>query len=529
MTRVGCGLSSAIRPSRFVEILNMAELLSPSILYVDDDDTNRHTFTWVLEHAGFRTREATTGSDALRLAAEQPDLIILDVNLPDINGFEVCRRIKEHPATSAIPVLHMSAVFIRPEDKMHGLDGGADGYLTKPVEPTEVLATVKSMLRVRQAEAAARQAARQWQATFDSLHDALGLLDGRDHVARCNPALALLLRRPPDEVVGRSCRELFEKTFGGAGAILAARLGEGGSLQDYEVQLDGRWFRVCCNPVVEEDGEVSGRVLLLEDITPVRQLTEQLRQSQKMEAVGQLAGGVAHDFNNVLTAIIGNLSLLRTRAPLDATLSDLLSITEKAAWQAADLTQQLLGFSRRAELFLQPVRLDLCLEEALTILRRTFDPRIEIHVHADEDLWLVRADANHIKQVLINLCLNARDAMPEGGNLFVEMSKCRLTEEYAREHLEARAGEHVRLRVRDTGTGIPADVLPRIFDPFFTTKQHGRGTGLGLATVFGILKQHGGWIECRSTVGEGTTFDAYLPRVTDEAFGTAPEKERAAS
>ena len=135
----------------------MAEERTPSILYVDDDPANRRTFSMVLRHAGFETREAATGGDALRLAAEQPDLIILDVNLPDIDGFEVCRRIKAHPATSSIPVLHMSAVYVRSEDKTHGLEGGADGYLTKPVEPAEVVATVHSLLRIHRAEEAARE------------------------------------------------------------------------------------------------------------------------------------------------------------------------------------------------------------------------------------------------------------------------------------------------------------------------------------------------------------------------------------
>src|SRR5262249_52276905 len=159
-------------------------------LYVDDDELNRHTFTWTLRRAGFQTREAKAGADALRLAAEKPDLIILDANLPDIDGFEVCRRIKGQPTTAAIPVLHMSGVFVRSEDRTHGLEGGADAYLTKPTEPREVVATVRALLRVHQAEGAARRAAHQWQATFDAIHDALCLLDPAGEVLRCNRAMA---------------------------------------------------------------------------------------------------------------------------------------------------------------------------------------------------------------------------------------------------------------------------------------------------------------------------------------------------
>jgi DNA-binding response OmpR family regulator len=188
----------------------MNELRPPSILYVDDDDANRLAFSMVLRHAGFQTREAATGGDALRLAAEGPDLIILDVNLPDIDGFEVCRRIKAHPATSSIPVLHMSAVYVSSEDKTHGLEGGADGYLTKPVEPSEVVATVHALLRIRRAEEAARAAARHWQATFDAITDAICLLDRDKCVLRCNRAAAELFRRPGAALVGRLYQDILQ-------------------------------------------------------------------------------------------------------------------------------------------------------------------------------------------------------------------------------------------------------------------------------------------------------------------------------
>ena len=241
----------------------MAEERTPSILYVDDDPANRRTFSMVLRHAGFETREAATGGDALRLAAEQPDLIILDVNLPDIDGFEVCRRIKAHPATSSIPVLHMSAVYVRSEDKTHGLEGGADGYLTKPVEPAEVVATVHSLLRIHRAEEAARGASRQWQATFDAIRDAVCLLDERGAVLRCNRAAAELFRRPGAAAAGRGYEDLLREAFGPAAAAACATPEEPG----VEVQLGGRWYRVTADPVLGEQGEPAGGVRLLADVT----------------------------------------------------------------------------------------------------------------------------------------------------------------------------------------------------------------------------------------------------------------------
>jgi PAS domain S-box-containing protein len=487
----------------------MCQPSTPSILYVDDDESNRHAFTWLLRRAGFETREGKTGADALRLAADKPDLIILDVSLPDIDGFEVCRRIKAHPATATIPVLHMSGVFVRSEDRTQALDGGADGFLTKPVAPQEAIATIKSLLRVRKAEEAARQAAHQWEATFDAIRDPLYLLDHAGAILRCNRAAGELLGKPIPTLLGQPLSSLLRASFGvAAEAIVALLEGQQGG----DVQVEERSFQVTVDPVVDQGGAMTGSVVLLADVTQRKAMAEQLRQAQKMEAVGRLAGGIAHDFNNLLTAITANLAMLLARESADDPDRELLQITETAAWRAAELTRQLLGFSRQARLWLKPLSLPVCLRESLTILQRTLGPLVEIEMAASPDVWLVQADPNQMNQVLMNLCLNARDAMPTGGRIVVTLQNRELTAEAVQSRLEGRPGEFVELQVSDTGQGIAPEVLPRIFDPFFTTKEQGRGTGLGLAMVFGIVKQHQGWIECSSTVGVGTNFTIYLPR-----------------
>ncbi|MBY0527854.1 MAG: PAS domain S-box protein [Gemmataceae bacterium] len=274
-------------------------------------------------------------------------------------------------------------------------------------------------------------------------------------------------------------------------------------------------------PVTDEQGQVIGVLGIFWDVTDQRNLEAQLRQAHKMEAVGQLAGGIAHDFNNLLTGILGNLSLAIADLVPSHPVRELLMSAEVAGLRAAELTRQLLGFSRRTPMRSEPLNLNTSIDETVRLLRRTFDPRLHVSVEPAADVWMVQADPGQMNQVLMNLCLNARDAMPQGGKLTLETHNISLDAATAARTIDGRPGEFVRLRVRDTGCGMGPDVQERIFEPFFTTKEPGRGTGLGLAMVFGIVKQHQGWLECKSEVGHGTCFDVYLPRLVT-SVATAP-------
>jgi two-component system, cell cycle sensor histidine kinase and response regulator CckA len=263
-------------------------------------------------------------------------------------------------------------------------------------------------------------------------------------------------------------------------------------------------------------------ILSSRDLTEHRKLEEQLRQSQKMEAIGQLAGGVAHDFNNIMAVIQMQLDLLRTGGDLVPDQQESAAEIGKAAQRAAALTRQLLLFSRRETL--RPCDLDL--NESLTditkMLQRIVGEDVQMILKLATQSLSVHADAGMIDQVLMNLAVNSRDAMPGGGQLVIETAAVEIDELAAAQSVRSRPGSFVRLSVSDTGTGIPPEVLPRIFDPFFTTKGVGKGTGLGLATVFGIVQQHHGWIDVYSEAGHGTTFRIYLPRLTESSSSHSP-------
>jgi len=282
-------------------------------------------------------------------------------------------------------------------------------------------------------------------------------------------------------------------------------------------------------PVRDPQGRVAFVEVMAEDVTEKRVLEQQLRQAQKMEAVGRLAGGIAHDFNNLLMVIGGHCEMLRKRLGADHPLDRNAAEVQKAAERAAALTQQLLAFSRKQ--MVQPTVLDLneVVGDMESMLRRLIGEHIELLTTLTPGLGHVKADRGQIEQVILNLALNARDAMPKGGKLILETADTELDEVYAHQHPGAQAGSYVMLAVSDSGVGMDKDTQAHIFEPFFTTKETGKGTGLGLATVYGIVKQSEGYIWAYSEPGQGSTFKVYLPRVEEEVEETGPSVPVAAS
>ena len=322
------------------------------------------------------------------------------------------------------------------------------------------------------------------------------------------------------EVIGRNCRFLQGPDTNRATVetirhAIAQKQPCQVEILNYRKDGTQFWNQLTIDPVVNEDGDVTNFVGVLTDVTERRHLEEQLRQAQKMDAFGQLAGGVAHDFNNLLTIIFGYAeTLLPALQENDPNREPVKAIID-AAERAASLTRQLLAFSRKTVLAPRLLNLSDTVQETEKMLRRLIGEDILLSTVLASDLRPISADPGHLTQVLMNLVVNARDAMPQGGKLTIETRNITLDEAYTSSHLDFRPGEYVLLAVSDTGHGISPEVRPHVFEPFFTTKAAGRGTGLGLAVVHGIIKQSGGNIEVYSEPDIGTTFKVYFPAVIE--------------
>jgi len=305
-----------------------------------------------------------------------------------------------------------------------------------------------------------------------------------------------------------------------------ASMGENGLDEEYRIVLPDRtvrWVLSRAFPILESDGSVLRVIGVTEDLTERKRLEEQFLQSQKMDALGRLAGGVAHDFNNLLTIISGYGDLLMSDPRFDAETRHQLGEIIGSAHRASALTRQLLAFSRKQLVEKQPVNLNEIVKRMHGLLGRLIGEDIRLVTHPADDLGTVMADPGQIEQVMMNIVVNARDAMPRGGTIRLETANFELDEAYAREHPDVKPGPHVMLAITDTGVGMDAATRVRVFEPFFTTKDKGKGTGLGLSTVYGIVKQVGGHIWVYSELGRGTTFKIYFPRALAEEEAGAPK------
>lgn len=383
-----------------------------------------------------------------------------------------------------------------------------------------------SVTRDTPAERGRGETEHQFHVLVETVTDyAIYMLDAGGHVTTWNPGAERAKGYTADQIIGQNFARFYTEEDQRAGIPRknlkdAAEHGRW-EVEGWRVRSDGRrfWANVIIYPVKDEAGKLSGYVKITRDVTERLQHEEAVQraqaaaiQSQKIEAVGQLTGGIAHDFNNLLTSILGTADLLNRRTDISKEVKALLGVVISAAERGASLTQRLLAFSRRQALAPREVDINRLIGGMSELLRRTLGESIVIEVVQAGGLWRTLADPNQLENALLNLAINARDAMPEGGKLTLETGNTYLDEDYAAAHAEVRAGQYVLLAVTDTGSGMAPEVIERAFEPFYTTKPEGQGTGLGLSQVFGFLKQSEGHVKIYSEVGEGTTVKIYLPR-----------------
>lgn len=495
-----------------------------TILIVDDHAPNRDTLAGLLENHDYRLLQADDGPAALQLAAQWlPDLVLLDVMMPEMDGFEVCRRLRADPRLAEVPVIMVTALDDR-QARIMGIGCGADDFISKPYDHAELRTRVKTitrlnrygrLLRERAKVEEAGQKIREQAALIDLATDAIVVLDLAGRVQFWNPGA--------------------EKTFGtsaadAGGRPLAALISRGDSARLdkalTEVRLAGEWrgdllairpngenviVRSHWTLLRHADGAARGVLTISSDETEFKKLQAQLLRAQRLESLGALAGGIAHDLNNMLAPVLMAAEMLQTSPPAEVRQA-MAQVIQTSAQRGAGLVRQILAFARGSEgaerTELQPGHL---VRDVVGMARETFPKTITISSQIGADLSLIHADPTQIHQVLLNLLVNARDAMDGGGVITVAAENHVLDAAAAAGRPGARSGPHVVLRVTDTGCGMTPEVLAKIWSPFFTTKPPGKGTGIGLSTVMNIIKEHDGFVDVTSQPGKGTTFSIYLP------------------
>ncbi|MFH0781730.1 MAG: response regulator [Pseudomonadota bacterium] len=632
------------------------------ILAIDDKRDNLTTLSALLRNLlpDCLVSTAQSGREGIEKAVvEQPDVILLDVKMPDMDGFDTCQRLKSDQRTSAIPVIMITAIKTDQQSRIKGLDLGADAFLAKPIDETELVSQVKVALRIKRAEDALRrerdcleemvaQRTRELQENennyrllFESAGGAIYIHDEEARILAVNTTACQLLDYTETELLSMTmaqivdkahydpariarlmergklrftsvhrckhggtvavevnsrriiwaarpammsvCRDIsekqrlesereilitaieqapvaialtdpdgniqyvnpaFEKISGYSGSELLGEnpriLKSGRQDQKFYTDLwrtitggqvwkgrmtnkrkDGSLYveEATISPVLDNQGRVTNFVAIKRDITAELEMEDRLRQAQKMEAIGTLAGGIAHDFNNILGAIIGYSEMIRDDAlAASASVADINQVL-KAGHRAKDLVKQILAFSRQAIAEPIPVQPAAIIKEAIKLLRASLPTTIDIMQDLDAEAGVILADPTHIHQIMMNLCTNAFHAMEmRGGTLTVGLCKKTLSEQEVGGDRYLQPGEYVRLSIGDSGVGIAPEIREKIFEPYFTTKEIGKGTGMGLATVHGIVRSYGGAISCESRLGEGTVFYITLPIIETKSI-----------
>jgi len=472
----------------------MPSAIRPRVLVADDREENRYVLSRVLDGAGFDCVQTGTGRQALELAQTLPDVIVLDVRLPDISGYEVCRRIKDDPRTASVSVLQISASFVSSDDRVRALEAGADGYLTHPIDRMVLVATVRALLRLRTAEAVARKAAEQWQSTFDALAEGIALVNAGGSLIRWNRAFEEICGCKAHMKAGDDAVALIEKLLGTA-EPLKRREGR----YNAEFAIANRTVELSVNSVGTE-GAGKEKILILADITDRKLAEYAILTAEKLAATGKLANAIAHEINNPLEALTNLIYLAGSSTSLESIQGFLSHANEELA-RISRITKQSLAFHRDSQ---RPVLVDVgaLVTEVASLFESSAAVRHVRLVCKVQPGITICGFPGQLTQVFGNLIRNAAEAAPTDSEVAIRIKSV---------HRAGREG--ARITIHDRGSGIPPDIKHKLFDPFFTTKDL-KGSGLGLWVSKTLVVKHEGTIRFRSSECVhrcGTTFEVFLP------------------
>jgi two-component system, cell cycle sensor histidine kinase and response regulator CckA len=492
------------------------------ILVLEDNMLDAELAIQALDSAGYTcqwdcvdTREAFLA----RLDGHVYDLVISDYNLPMFDGLSAVQLLRQRDPD--LPFILVSGT-LGEETAIESLKAGATDYVVKS-HLARLPPVVTRALRERDEQRQRREAEARYRDLFENANDMIYTRDLGGYFTSVNGMGERLTGYTREQLLTMSLDQLFAPEYLHLRAEeILKHQGEGALAVAEELEFirkDGtRIYVEVSSRLIYENGRPTGVQGIARDVSERKRaeeqrklLEDQLLQAQKMESIGTLAGGVAHDFNNMLTAIIGNIQLVLESTPPESLDYPMLTEIEKAATRATALTRQLLTFSRRQPIERRTIDLNVTINELAQMLRRLIGEHVDVAIRLADHLSPIFADPAQIQQVVMNLAVNARDAMPGGGHLLIATREVELDEHACRNQPWARPGRYAQLIVGDTGTGIDAELQQRIFEPFFTTKERGKGTGLGLSVVYGIIKQHEGFVQVDSAVDRGTTFTIFLP------------------
>lgn len=495
------------------------------ILVVDDEEKIRRSLSGLLQDQSYEVITVGSGSECLQImSAEYFDLVIVDVVMPELNGIEVLQEIKEKYSDTEVIMI---TGYADKEKAIAALRLSAYDFIEKPFESREILNTIAHCLNelglrkeIERKNQKIRESEEFTKNILESVDEGFIVIDREYRIISANKAYCDQVRMPIEHIIGKYCHEISHHVD-----MPCHKLGEECSVRHaleteksfssvhthYDFERNPIHIQIKSFPMRDTLGRINSVIGIINDITEKKKLESQLHHAQKMEAIGTLTGGIAHEFNNLLTSIIGYGKLLQEGIPKEDNLQHYTNQLLASSGRAAKLVKSLLAFSREHVLDRRPVKLSEIINGVERLLVRILGEDIELVTDLKDGGAIIMADYGQMEQVLVNLATNARDAMPDGGRLTMTTDVIELDEKCFKTHNRIKPGRYALISVTDTGSGIDERTREKIFEPFFTTREVGKGTGLGLSIAYAIIGHHNGYVNVSSEIGKGTTFEIYLP------------------